>query len=145
MTQRTHPFIAQPELRVDHWSTPKWLLELLFPDGRFYDPCPLGATSGLELEWPRDVPVFINPPYSDVRPWIHKASHHPGEVMLLVRADPSTGWWAYSEGYGWKVTLIGQRLRFGSGTRPASFPSAIWRRRPLAEAVHAAVCECRPA
>ena len=128
---RTHPFLENRELRVDHWSTPKWLLEILFPDGRFFDPCPLYAkletdVGGLDREWPVDVPVFINPPYSDPGPWIKKAAHHTGHVVLLVRADPSTAWWAHSEGF--KVTFIGQRIRFGSGKRPAPFPSAIWRK-----------------
>lgn len=124
---RTHPFISQRQLRVDHWATPKWLLELLFPDNGFFDPCPLTGEQGLEMEWPTDRPVFINPPYSDPTPWIKKATVHPGPVVLLLRADPSVSWWAYSEAY--KVTFIGQRLRFGSARTPASFPSAIWRKK----------------
>jgi len=125
--ERTHPFIANRETRIDHWSTPTWLLELLFPDGKFFDPCPIQGTTGLEIEWPTDVPIFINPPYSNPVPWIRRAAKHTGPVVLLVRADPSTSWWAYSQ-EGFKVTFIGQRLRFGSAKTPASFPSAIWRK-----------------
>ena len=129
---RTHPFISGRETRIDHWSTPHWLLDLIFPDGRFYDPCPLFGSldthedGGLDADWPTDRPVFINPPYSDPVPWIRKAVKHPGPVVLLLRADPSTSWWAYSESF--KITFIGQRLRFGSARTAASFPSVIWRK-----------------
>lgn len=112
---------------TDHYSTPAWLLELLFPDGRCHDPCPLGGLAGsLTDAWPTDIPVFINPPYSNPRPWLEKAAGHKGEVVALVKADPSSSWWDLSEGF--KVTFIGQRLRFGGTRLAAPFPSAIWRR-----------------
>lgn len=126
LVPRSHPFISARETRVDHWATPKWLLELIFPDGVFFDPCPIAGSGGLEIEWPTDRPVFINPPYSNPVPWIKKAVAHPSQVVLLLRADPSTSWWAYSESF--RVTFIGQRLRFGSAKTPASFPSAVWRK-----------------
>jgi DNA N-6-adenine-methyltransferase (Dam) len=129
----THPFISSRETRVDHWSTPKWLLELIFPDDRFFDPCPIRGETGLLEAWPIDIPVFINPPYSNPVPWIQRGVKHQGEVVLLVRADPSTSWWAYSESF--KVTFIGQRLRFGSAKIAASFPSAVWRKKAVCEEV----------
>lgn len=114
----------------DDWSTPKWLLELLFPDGFYFDPCPINP-DGLRRSdgmgaWPSDRPVFLNPPYSDPAPWLKRASEHPGPMVCLVRCDPSASWWSYSEGF--KVTLIGQRLRFGKSERAAPFASAVWRR-----------------
>ena len=115
----------------DNWSTPGWLLELLFPDGRYYDPCPLNPNpangpDGLTADWPTDRPVFVNPPYSDPGPWLKRASEHPGPVVCLVRCDPSASWWAYSSGF--KVTLIGLRLRFGTAKKGAPFASAVWRK-----------------
>ncbi len=114
----------------DNWRTPGWLLDILFPDGRYFDPCPINP-SGLRAsdgmgEWPTDRPVFLNPPYSDPAPWLKRASEHTGPVVCLVRCDPSASWWSYSEGF--KVTLIGQRLRFGKAQQAAPFASAIWRR-----------------
>lgn len=119
-----------PRSSDDNWRTPPWLLEILFPDGRFFDPCPINpdglrASEGFGA-WPVDVPVFVNPPYSDPAPWIRRAAEHQGPVVLLVRVDTSASWWSYSEGF--KVTFIGQRLRFGRAKSVAPFASAIWRR-----------------
>lgn len=116
----------------DDWSTPKWLLELLFPDGRFFDPNPVNPDGLREKDgrgaWPVDEPVFLNPPYSDPEPWLKKASEHPGPIVCLVRCDPGSSWWAYSREF--QVILIGQRLRFGTSKQAAPFSSAVWRRGP---------------
>ncbi len=119
-----------PHSSDDDWSTPKWLLELLFPDGIYFDPCPINpgglrASDGFG-EWPKDRPIFLNPPYSDPAPWLKRAAEHSGPVVCLVRCDPSASWWAYSESF--RVTLIGQRLRFGRSKMAAPFASAIWRK-----------------
>ena len=124
--KRTHPFLSHREGRTDNWSTPRWLLDLLFPDGRWYDPCPIKGNGGLNAKWPTDRPVFINPPYSKVLPWILRAVKHRGPIILLLRDDRSTSWYDYSVWF--KVTPIGQRLRFGIGEKAASFPSVIWRK-----------------
>lgn len=119
-----------PRSGDDNWRTPGWLLELLFPDGRYFDPCPINPEGLRQSDgfgpWPIDVPVFLKPPYSDPAPWLKRAAKHPGPVVCLVRCDPSASWWAYSEGF--KVTLIGQRLRFGRAQSAAPFASAIWRK-----------------
>jgi DNA N-6-adenine-methyltransferase (Dam) len=98
----------------DDWGTPGWLLELMFPDGKFFDPCPLkgkGKVDGLKSKWPTAIPVFINPPYSRPYPWVEKAANHPGAVALLLPVDPAAEWWAQFSGR-FKVTLITQRLKF---------------------------------
>ena len=114
----------------DDWSTPRWLLELLFPDGRYFDPNPANAGGLRDRDgrgaWPTDIPIFLNPPYSDPAPWLRRAAEHPGPVVCLVRVDPSSSWWSYSEEF--KVNLIGQRLRFGRATHVAPFASAVWRK-----------------
>ena len=115
----------------DDWSTPNWLLELIFPDGIYYDPNPLNPLGLRDFDgmgpWPADRPVFLNPPYSDPAPWLRRAAEHRGPVVCLVRCDPSASWWSYSEGF--KVTLIGQRLRFGKAKSAAPFASAVWRKQ----------------
>jgi hypothetical protein len=104
----------------DDYETPRWLLSIVFPNG-FFDPCPLrgafGPKDGLKEPWPTDRPVFINPPYSDTRPWIERALGHRGPVHLLVLVDPSTGWWSDYEDQ-FQVTLITQKLRFRQWVDP---------------------------
>ena len=118
------------EVGTDNWATPRWFLDLLFDGEEFFDPCPLNPSpdvDGLAVEWPTNMPVFINPPYSNPGPWTRKARDHKGPVVLLLRCDPATTWWQESVS-AFRVTLIGQRLRFGTATRAAPFPSALWRK-----------------
>ncbi len=77
---------------ADNWITPKWLLDLLFRNRSFYDPCPIGGSGGLESDWPIEIPVFVNPPYSDREPWCRKASQHEGPVFVLHLYTPSVAW-----------------------------------------------------
>ena len=117
---------------ADNWRTPPWLLELLFPDGLYFDPNPanpegLRGFDGLG-DWPTDRPVFLNPPYSEPGPWLRKAAHHPGPVVCLVKLDPSTEWWQRYAPF-FRVVAVGQRLRFLSDSEKdgvANFPSAFW-------------------
>lgn len=99
---------------MDDYETPKWLLEIAFPDGKYFDPCPLGAKQagrdGLKEEWPTDIPVFINPPYSNPYPWVERAANHKGPTHLLLPVDATTSWWVFSSHF--KITLITQRLKF---------------------------------
>ncbi len=95
---------------MDDWETPKWLLDIAFPNG-FFDPCPLRGTGGLEREWPTDRPVFINPPYSNPRPWVARAYLHGGPVALLLPISPESEWWEFYHDK-FKVTPISVRLRF---------------------------------
>ncbi len=57
----------------DSVATPQDLLDQLDAEFHFspFDPCPLNpkpAFDGLGLSWHKT--TFVNPPYSDVRPWI---------------------------------------------------------------------------
>ena len=113
---------------TDDYATPRWILELLFPWGNFFDPCPVGGAGGLEADWPINRPVFINPPFSDPLPWVRRAAEHRGEVVLLLMVDPTTRWWTYSEQF--KVTLINARLHFSEMTTYARQTLCIWRKKP---------------
>lgn len=116
----------------DDYATPLWLLELMFPDGRFFDPCPLGGfpdgRDGLTMEWPEDVPFFINPPFSGPLPWVKRGAEHKGAAggALLLQVDPTTAWWTFSPGF--KVTLIGSRLHFNDMATYARHTLCIWRK-----------------
>ena len=117
----------------DDWATPKWLLSLMFPDGKHYDPCPLGGPTtepngnGLDAWWPADRPVYINPPFSNPLPWVRRAAAHDGPVVMLLPVDPTTRWWTYSEGF--EVILIGSRLHFNEATTYARQTLCVWRKK----------------
>lgn len=75
---------------------------------------------------------WLNPPYSNVAPWLQKACEEAQQgatVVVLVHFDPSTRWWA-----NWAIradeirVLTGARVRFtppegikaSSNTRPSA-------------------------
>lgn len=97
-----------PEVEIDRdtWCTPPWLTE---PLGRFdLDPCSnarsqVQSTSQFVLDLGidglcrgEDVEpswrVFVNPPYSDVGPWI--AAYKHTRFCFLLKLDTSTKWFA---------------------------------------------------
>jgi hypothetical protein len=117
---------------ADNWLTPPWLLELIFPYGGYFDPCPANPDGLRGFDgmggWPTDRPVFLNPPYSDPGPWLKRAAHHPGPVVCLVKSDHSTEWWQRYNGW-FRIVRIGQRLRFlgpNDTDGAANFPSELW-------------------
>jgi hypothetical protein len=132
-------------LASDVRNTPLGIVELVhavFGGPPDLDPCSntssiVGARrsvalpdDGLVIEWTGQ--VYCNPPYSLPRPWILKSidhSMHGGEVMLLIKLDPSTRAWADLWAASPSVCLIGKRLRFpdahGVARSTADFPSAL--------------------
>lgn len=99
---------AEPEVEIDRdtWCTPKWLTDAI---GSWdLDPCAnershVKAAREFRLERSEDglfmaskvnegARVFINPPYSDVLPWIEAYAHT--RFCFLLKVDPSTEWFA---------------------------------------------------
>jgi len=88
----------------DTWCTPRWITEAIGPWD--LDPCANERShvqalvqyllsrgeDGLALatEVTADRRVFINPPYSDVMPWVQAYRHT--RFCFLVKFDPSTRW-----------------------------------------------------
>jgi site-specific DNA-methyltransferase (adenine-specific) len=80
-------------------ATPQDLLDQLDAEFHFspFDPCPLNpkpTLNGLGLSWPKT--TFVNPPYSDVRPWIEKAVAEQARgktVVMLVPARTNSKYW----------------------------------------------------
>lgn len=94
----------------DHNATPDWLLRVF--DG-WDDPCPLHGTGGLDRPWGRR--VYINPPFSNIAPWVHRALQEDSEVIvMLVPHDPSTRWWQELRASGAHFLAPMERLRFGN-------------------------------
>jgi hypothetical protein len=97
----------------DNFRTDKWILEM-FRD--FFDPCPFNpdyVLDGLtDVDWPER--VFINPPYSNVTPWIDKAINHArrgGLVVMLLKHDSSTKWFAKIHEFGADILMCRGRLK----------------------------------
>jgi hypothetical protein len=99
---------AEPTVEIDRdtWCTPKWITDALGPVD--LDPCAnershVDARETYRLDRGEDglvladgvftdQRVFINPPYSNVRPWI--AAYKHTRFTFLLKLDPSTKWFA---------------------------------------------------
>jgi site-specific DNA-methyltransferase (adenine-specific) len=91
---------------------------------RFFD---LSA-NGLKQDWSLDV-CWMNPPYGrEIGQWVKKAyseSRNGATVVCLLPARTDTAWWHdYVLPFA-KVTFIRGRLKFGTATNSAPFPSAV--------------------
>ena len=83
---------ARDREEPDTWLTPRYILEYL---GDFdLDPCAshhnptwvcdrffTEAQNGLNREWIGR--VFMNPPFSDIRPWIERHAKHESGISLI--------------------------------------------------------------
>lgn len=117
----------------DHWSTPKDVYDSLNDEFHFTDdPCPLGATDGLDRNWGDS--TFCNPPYSKIAVWVRYAyQQHLGgrTVVLLIPSRTDTRWWHEYIMKADEIRFIKGRLKFGGARFGAPFPSAVivFRRR----------------
>lgn len=104
---------------VDDWATPDWLMSL-FQD--WHDPCQLGqkqfAPDSLTGVWEIGFMnrIYINPPYSDVTPWIQKAIRTHKQfnttIVMLLKHDSSTQWYRMLKEAGARFLSIEGRLAF---------------------------------
>ena len=83
---------------------------------------------GLSHFWVEDN-VFMNHPYSDSKSWIPYAVEmyekgYAEQLILLIKVDTSTKWFKDISGY--PFIAVNKRLKFGDGTTPAPFHSAIF-------------------
>jgi len=120
----------------DKYETDPWI-NAMFPHNKWYDPCPIDWTpdmpSGLDLTWSRemhvdDLGIFVNPPYSNPLPWVEKAiyenKYHCETVVMLLKHDSSTKWFAKLQEAGAHFLFINGRLKYRTGTA-AAFPSIL--------------------
>lgn len=124
----------------DSFSTPQWVLDMFH---NAFDPCPFNPEfnpnedyDGLVDDWPDEGLIFINPPYSNVMPWIERAFNHKFEcnmkgtkvtIVMLLKHDSSTKWFSKLQEYGARFLMFQGRLAFGNGEKraPCSFPSIL--------------------
>lgn len=82
--------------RNDFAKTPKALYDKLHAEFDFgFDPCPPNPTfNGLDVPWYKN--NFVNPPYSDIRPWLEKALNESLKrgchSVVLVPARTDVRW-----------------------------------------------------
>lgn len=112
----------------DEWATPAETFNALDAEFSFTDDaCPLGGdVNGLLREW--GSPCFVNPPYSDITPWMEKATleWHAGKtIVLLVPSRTCTRWWHDYAMKATEIRFIRGRLKFGGAKTGAPFPSCV--------------------
>ena len=123
----------------DTWSTPQGLYDNLNSVFKFtLDPACSEATAkckkfyteeddGLSKSWEKEI-VFLNPPYSRIlQPkFIKKASEENATTIALIPSRTDTKLWQeiiFNKAIA--ICFIKGRLKFGSATDAAPFPSAI--------------------
>jgi len=113
----------------DNYPTDFWIMNLF---STWFDPCPLNPNpiiSGLDLPWGENHErIFVNPPYSNPLPWVEKAiseiKHYPCTIVMLLKHDTSTKWYAKLHEAGARFLLVNGRLKHGT-TKAAPFPSML--------------------
>ena len=97
-----------------------------------YNSCPLYGEffeDGLVAPWGNR--VFINPPYSNPKPWVQRGYHQVALgnselVVMLLKADTSTILFhEYILPRAHEIRFIKGRLKYGGSNKPAPFPSMI--------------------
>lgn len=113
---------------TDNVETDEWILDLF---KGYHDPCPYRGLersswrNALLEEW--DSHNFVNPPYSDMLPWVEKSicENMKGKtVVLLVKHDSSTLWFRKLHQYGAHFLFFHGRLKWRGKFSPA-WPSCL--------------------
>lgn len=117
----------------DSHATPGTVYEELDKEFGFtLDPCPLDpegglplfGENGLEKSWAGQR-VFCNPPYSNIGPWLAKAREAEVAVFLVPSRTDTSWWHELVMPSANDIRFIRGRLRFGSATNSAPFPSVV--------------------
>ena len=119
--------IHKKDKSTDKWETPKDFYEELNSEFNFdFDPCPIDWTptthpDGLSIPWGNS--TIVNPPYSQTKKWIEKASNESKlgkQVVMLINACVDTiafHKYIYNQPHV-EVRFIKGRIRFTSPLRP---------------------------
>ncbi len=124
---------------TDLWATPQWLFDQLDAEFQFdFDVCATAenakceryfteADDGLRQSW--EGVCWMNPPYGrTIGAWVRKAcesSMQGATVVCLVPARTDTAWWHDWALRAQEIRFLRGRLKFGSATTGAPFPSAV--------------------
>lgn len=104
----------------NNYATPDYLFQALNTEFDFdLDPCPLNSqfdpekdSDGLKLDW-TDKRVFVNPPWSDIGPWVLKGLSSGARVVVyVVPARTDTEWFHVLKQHGAELRLFRKRVHF---------------------------------
>ena len=115
----------------DHYATPKRFYDKLHDEFNFnYDPCPLRSEfNGLLTEWNGN--VYINPPYSNIEPFIKKGIEelkigNADVLVYLIPVRSDTKYWhSLIMPYATEIRFVKGRLNFNESKNPAPFPCVL--------------------
>lgn len=127
MRQQAATQTKDPDGVGDVWSTPFpiWgeILTKFYPNTiglKIFDPAPNRArvlpgtwiteewVDGLSMRW--EAPWFLNPPWSDIAPWVrHAFNQGPGVMLIPTRTDQP---WFHEAGPRCLVVHIGGRVNY---------------------------------
>jgi hypothetical protein len=115
----------------DHYATPKCLYRQLNQEFSFsFDPCPLRCSfNGLALPWYGN--IYVNPPYSNIEPFIRKGiteldlGRAKAVVFLLPVRSDTRYWHELILPGANELRFIKGRLNFNESKCPAPFPSVL--------------------
>jgi site-specific DNA-methyltransferase (adenine-specific) len=106
----------------NNYTTPQFLFDALdYEFGFDFDPCPLNLNptlplDGLRSDW-SGKRVFVNPPWSDIMPWVNRAFDSHAEIVVMVLpARTDTPWYHRVKDRGAEVRLFRKRVHFVKGT-----------------------------
>lgn len=114
----------------DDSRTPVWLLKAIRTEfGDLYDPCPVDPDfDGLDKWWGKGV-AYVNPPYSNIKPWVYRAMEQPIVVVMLLPVRPGSEWWVRWHHLA-EIRFFRHRIHFVGQGRPM-FDSCLWILRPV--------------
>lgn len=97
----------------------------------YFDPCPNNPDfDGLDIPWPRNIPIWCNPPYTRglIGKWVkkcHEEWQHGSDVYLLIPSYTDTAYFHDFVIDCARIHFIRGRLKFGGYENHASFPSMV--------------------
>jgi hypothetical protein len=119
--------------KTDSVRTPPFILKSIRREfGRFFDPVPFNPTfnktknrDGLKIPWKKV--TFVNPPYSNVKPWVIKAREEwklgKTVIMLLKLANLATSYGKLLKGA--EIRIFAEKLSFPGYEGRAKFNSVL--------------------
>ena len=119
-------------------ATPKYIVEFIktfFEIKEFIDPCPMNVNfdplkhkCALSFPW-KDLPFFVNPPYSNVRKFIKYAHEqyklYGTKIVLLVKTDSICTYYFSEMFKDAFLVFIPHRIKFPTFSFAAKFSSVI--------------------
>ena len=113
----------------DEWQTPQAVYAKLNHEFHFtLDPCAIdGVEDGLSslfTPWTGHT-VFVNPPYSRIRPWLERWRDALVAVYLIPSRTDCRWFHEIVLPHAKEIRFIRGRLRFGGSPNSAPFPSCI--------------------